>query len=107
MLAAVATLAGGYAIANELRPGGLNVAYAERVADAAARFADWRSAPDAPFSNGEQAFEKILDTLRSSYVDSGLTDDELYRAASQGVLEHIDPARSAWNKLMTPTNTRS
>ena len=66
-------------------------------------YAEWRQRPEAPFSDGEATFHQILATLRAKYIEEGISDDAFYRAASQGLLEHVDGKRSAWNKLFTPT----
>src|ERR1700752_3993874 len=43
-----------------------------------------KAAPVAPFPEGQRAFEIVLKTLRERYYGQGLTDDQLYRAATQG-----------------------
>jgi carboxyl-terminal processing protease len=58
--------------------------------------------PSAPFTNGARAFESVKEALLHHYAGKELTDDQLYRAALQGMLEHADPARTAWNKLLSP-----
>jgi len=76
---------------------------AEAGAPAASSYEHWRNQPDEPYTDGEASFQRILTVLRTKYVDEGLTDDDFYRAASRGLLQYADPARDAWNKLLTPT----
>jgi carboxyl-terminal processing protease len=66
-------------------------------------FSAWKGQPDEPFRDGEATFHKIFAELKDHYLDADLTDDQLYRAAAQGLMEHVDPSRSQWNKLFTPT----
>ena len=59
-----------------------------------------------PFAGGEQAFRAVKDTLRSKYYRAGLSEDELYRAATAGMLQLLEPQLAAWNKLMAPEELR-
>jgi carboxyl-terminal processing protease len=43
-----------------------------------------------------------MSTLREKYYRDGLSEDELYRAAVAGMLQHIEPQMAAWNKLLPP-----
>ena len=61
-----------------------------------------KAVPAAPFPEGQRAFEVVLKTLRERYYGQGLTDDQLYRAATLGLLENADPVMSKWNKLLSP-----
>ncbi|MDQ3234217.1 MAG: PDZ domain-containing protein, partial [Pseudobdellovibrionaceae bacterium] len=71
-----------------------------------ADFAAWRNKPEEPFSNGAATFETVKQALLKNYIDKGLTEDDLYRAAVEGMLSNIDPNMAMWNKLMTPTEYR-
>jgi carboxyl-terminal processing protease len=61
------------------------------------------ASPPEPFAEGEKAFATVKEALLHSYSGTPVTEDEVYRAAVQGMLEHIDPARGAWNKLLPPS----
>src|SRR5262245_47582724 len=54
------------------------------------------AAPAAPapakFENGERAFAKAKEDLLRSYYREGLGEEEIYRAALAGMLEHLDPS---------------
>lgn len=63
---------------------------------------DSEEKPKAPFDDGARTFEALKKKLLETYVDAAITDDELYRAAAQGMLEHLDPKLHKWNKLLTP-----
>jgi carboxyl-terminal processing protease len=56
----------------------------------------------APFGGSEAAFRTVREALRKSYAGATVSDDALYRAAIQGMLEHVDPQRASWNKLLSP-----
>jgi carboxyl-terminal processing protease len=56
----------------------------------------------APFTGGERAFAEVKDALLHHYAGAPVTEDALYRAAVQGMLEHVDPARATWNTLLSP-----
>ncbi|WP_141735196.1 S41 family peptidase [Oligoflexus tunisiensis] len=71
-----------------------------------ADFASWRNKPQEPFSNGAANFETVKQALLKHYVNKGLTEDDLYRAAVEGMLSQIDPEMTMWNKLMSPTEYR-
>jgi carboxyl-terminal processing protease len=58
--------------------------------------------PTEPFAGGEKAFATVKEALLHGYSGTAVTEDDLYRAAVQGMLEHVDPARGAWNKLLPP-----
>ncbi len=59
--------------------------------------------PEAPpFTDGRAQFEAVFETLKQHYYDPALTEDELYRAATRGLLELADPSMGKWNALLTP-----
>jgi carboxyl-terminal processing protease len=68
-----------------------------------ADFASWRNKPQEPFSNGAATFESVKQIMLKNYINKGLSEDDLYRAAVEGMLSNIDPSMTMWNKLMTPT----
>lgn len=74
--------------------------------EGAATPTDLATLSSAPFSGGEAAFRMVKDTLRAKYYRAGLSDDELYRAATAGMLQLLEPQLSAWNKLMSPEEVR-
>jgi carboxyl-terminal processing protease len=59
-------------------------------------------APRAPFGDGARAFATVRETLLKNYYAEGLTEDDLYRAATAGMLERADPTMKKWNKLLGP-----
>lgn len=66
---------------------------------------DEESAPAPPaekFGDGARAFAAVRETLLKSYYADGLTEDDLFRAATQGMLERFDPKMHKWNKLLSP-----
>jgi len=69
--------------------------------------ADAEAPPSAPFHDGEKALATVKDALLHHYDGADVTVDELDRAAIQGMLEHIDPRRASWNKLLAPDERRA
>jgi carboxyl-terminal processing protease len=63
---------------------------------------------DAPpsFADGEATFKLVLGKLLDKHLDSRLTRDELYRAATAGMLESLNSGKESWNKLYTPEELR-
>ncbi len=59
--------------------------------------------PVEKFTDGEKAFRTVKDTLLASYYSAGLTEDDLYRAAAEGMMARIDPKQQKWNKLLSPS----
>jgi carboxyl-terminal processing protease len=83
------------------------IAAPQQAAPAATAKDDWESSfPDNPpekFTDGEKAFARVREAILKDYYLTGLTDDEIYRAAAQGILEHVDPKMHKWNKLLSPS----
>jgi carboxyl-terminal processing protease len=67
-----------------------------------AKSGDWKSNRDEVFSDSEANFKKVMKTVLDQYVDRNLTQDDLYRAATAGMLASLNPGDEAWNKLMSP-----
>lgn len=63
----------------------------------------WKQKPKEPFSDGAKNFEAVKKELLAKYVDQGITEDDLYRGAVAGMLQNIDPEKSEWNRLISPT----
>ena len=63
---------------------------------------DVEVAPPEKFTDGQRAFDTVKSALLSKYPDATFTDDDVWRAATQGLLEHLDPKRKKWNKLLAP-----
>jgi carboxyl-terminal processing protease len=58
--------------------------------------------PRAPFGDGARSFATVREALLKSYYAEGLTEDDLYRAATAGMLERVEPKMKKWNKLLGP-----
>ncbi len=59
--------------------------------------------PREQFTDGAKAFATLRESLLKEYYASGITEEDLYRAATQGMLERIDPKMKKWNKLLSPS----
>jgi carboxyl-terminal processing protease len=53
------------------------------------------------FGDGARAFATVRETLLKNYFADGITEDDLYRAATAGMLEKLDPKMKKWNRLLT------
>jgi carboxyl-terminal processing protease len=58
--------------------------------------------PPEKFTDGAKSFEKVRSAILASYYADGITDDDLYRAATAGMLERMDPRLRKYNKLLAP-----
>jgi carboxyl-terminal processing protease len=76
------------------------VAYARGPREAAPGASPEPTTPK--FEDAERAFAKARSDLLAAYYRDGVGEEELYRAALAGMLEHMDPAMKGWNKLLTP-----
>jgi carboxyl-terminal processing protease len=53
------------------------------------------------FGEGAKSFAKVRETLLANYYSEGMTEDDLYRAATAGMLEKLEPKMRKWNRLLT------
>lgn len=105
-LALLGALACGQPSKEEAAPTTTSSAPAASVAEAPAAPAkqdadEEDDAPKEPFKDGAKAFAQVRETLLANYFAEGLTEDDLYRAATLGMLEHADAKMQKWNKLMS------
>lgn len=56
----------------------------------------------AAFTKGEASFQAARRTLVNEYYRKGLTDDEIFRAATMGLLQNLDPQLARWNTVLSP-----
>jgi carboxyl-terminal processing protease len=59
--------------------------------------------PTEPFTNSAQNFEAARKALLGAYYRDSFTEDDLYRAAVQGMVQYADPSMQQWNKLLSPS----
>jgi carboxyl-terminal processing protease len=59
--------------------------------------------PTEPFASGAQNFEAAKKALLEGYYRDSLTEEGLYRAAVQGMMQYADPSMQAWNQMLSPT----
>jgi carboxyl-terminal processing protease len=64
----------------------------------------WKDSLKEDFSNSEENFNLVMKKLMDRYVDKDMTRDELYRAATAGMLEALNQeGKASWNRLISPT----
>lgn len=66
-------------------------------------YATWKNHPEEHFSDAEANFKKVKEMLLKQYFDSKITDEVLYRAATQGMLAALNTNDHPWNGLLSPT----
>ncbi len=54
-----------------------------------------------PFKDGEKAFLKARELLQKQYVDDKVGDDQMWRAATEGLLHGVGNGK--WDKLLSPS----
>lgn len=59
------------------------------------------------FTHAEKNFERVKHMLLERYYKTGISEDDLYAAATQGMLNYVDPEMSQWNKLITPSEYKT
>jgi carboxyl-terminal processing protease len=64
-------------------------------------FDSWKNRPHEQFTDGARNFDKVKSILLKEYLDDHLTEDDLYRAAVQGML--AGAGSSKYDKLISPT----
>lgn len=55
-----------------------------------------------PFKNGAAAFNEVKEALLKGYYAEGMTEDDVYRAATAGMLAQLEPRMKKYNKLLSP-----
>ena len=63
------------------------------------------SAQTGSFSDPKENFEFVVGLLKEKYGGSKLTEEEIYRAATEGLLEKINP-NTEWDELLSPKEYR-
>lgn len=66
------------------------------------KYSEWKHRPQEKFADGEASFQLAMDKLLREYVDKGVSKEDLYRAATAGMLEALNSGDNAWNALLTP-----
>jgi carboxyl-terminal processing protease len=64
---------------------------------------DDTSVPAEKFTESAKNFEEAKKALLDGYYDTGITEDDLYRAAVAGMLQRVDPKMRKWNRLLAPS----
>ncbi len=54
------------------------------------------------FNKSEESFKKALEVLKSKYIDKNITEADLYRAATEGMLAALNSDKENWNAILTP-----
>ena len=73
-------------------------------AKTADRYGEWKTHGEEEFfSDSEANFKAVMKAILEGYVDKNLTQDDLYRAATAGMLASLNNGDEAWNKLISPS----
>ncbi|MEK6626580.1 MAG: S41 family peptidase [Bdellovibrionota bacterium] len=76
------------------------------LADDVEKYQDWKDRPSEEFTNAASNFKLVMDKLLERYIDKKITPDDLYRAATAGMLESLNSNAEDWNKLMAPQEVK-
>ncbi len=68
--------------------------------------ADGNIPPKEKFTNAQESFELVKQMLLQRYYQSGVTEEDIYRAAAKGMLENLDPKMAEWNRLLSPAERK-
>jgi carboxyl-terminal processing protease len=60
--------------------------------------------PREPFTNAAAAFASAKESILKNYYSEAVTEDDLYRAALQGMLERVEPRLRKYNRLLSPAD---
>ena len=65
---------------------------------------EWTGKPGEKFSDAEANFKLVMKRLRENYVDKNLAEEDLYRAATAGMLAALNSGKENenWNVLLSP-----
>lgn len=55
-----------------------------------------------PFKDAEANFKLVMEKLLDRYIDKNVSKEELYKAATAGMLSSLNSGEETWNKLLTP-----
>jgi carboxyl-terminal processing protease len=66
------------------------------------KYSDWKDRPEEKFAEGEANFKLTMDKLLQEYMEKGVSKEDLYRAATAGMLESLNSGEHSWNTLLTP-----
>lgn len=70
------------------------------------RSKDWKEKPVEKFSDAEANFKLTMQKLMDRYVDKTLSQDDLYRAATAGMLAALNSGDEDWNTLLSPADMK-
>ncbi len=59
------------------------------------------------FSNPEANFKLVMEKILSKHLDKNITKEELFKAATQGMLASLNSGEQTWNKLLSPDEMKN
>lgn len=68
-------------------------------------FADEK--PTEPFSDSETNFKLVMQKLLDKYLDKNISKDNLYRAATAGMLSSLNSGEEKYNTLLSPQDLKN
>ena len=67
-------------------------------------FREWKGKPTEPFGDAEKSFRKAMTILKEKYVDAGLTEEDLWRGAAEGMLANAGGRK--YDELLSPSEMK-
>lgn len=59
------------------------------------------------FPRAQETFQKALRILKETYADKDVTEEQLYRAALEGMLAALNTEKKNWNVLLSPRDAQN
>ena len=59
------------------------------------------------FSDSEANFKQAMEKILSKHLDKNITKEDLYKAATQGMLASLNSGDETWNKLLSPEEMKN
>ena len=66
-------------------------------------FDAWENRPKERFKDAKANFEKVKKLLLKNHHNEAINEEQLYFAATQGMLNYLNSGSNTWNKLISPT----
>jgi carboxyl-terminal processing protease len=70
------------------------------------KYSDWKDQPQEMFTDAEASFKLAMNKILQEYVDKRISKEDLYRAATAGMLEALNNDEHSWNSLLTPREVK-
>ena len=91
-----------FAIVLSFLPHPMLIAKEKAKDDQYGNFDEWKNRPKSRFTDAKKNFEKVKKQLLKNYYQKDLKEEDLYLAATKGMLNFLNTNDKKWNKLLSP-----